>query len=302
GKTLTVANGGTLDIKEGAILGVHETSQVINEEGATIIGNNKIVIKSNGSDVSAPTLQHVTSTSIIINPATLLSETGQEVEYAISTTNELSTEADWQTGTTFEELTPNTQYYIFARSKENATHKAGTAQVLQVKTEVDPETPEEISINPSEIQGAWVDANGVVHANQNGTITIILHEKLHDGKTVEAKLEDYDLSSSVDTDIIKDNTVTFPHASPHIITASLKSNSALTTQVLVEVEPVSTPVNPATPTTPDNPASGSNPSANNTSTIGAVAQTGVPASLLVVVMLMLLVVGAGFMRARRKMM
>jgi hypothetical protein len=156
-----------------------------------------------------------------------------------------------------------------------------------------PETPEELIINPSEIQGAWVDANGVVHANQNGTITILLHEKLHDGKTVEAKLEDYDLSSSVDTDIIKDNTVTFPHASPHIITASLKSNSALTTQVLVEVEPVSTPVDPTTPNTPDNPNNPANPSASNTSTIGSVAQTGVPANVLGLVMLMMLLLGVG---------
>ncbi|MDR1448358.1 MAG: LPXTG cell wall anchor domain-containing protein, partial [Candidatus Ancillula sp.] len=156
--------------------------------------------------------------------------------------------------------------------------------------------------------GAWVDANGNVHANQNGTITIILHEKLHDGKTVEAKLEDYKLTSSVDTDIIDNNTVTFPHASPHIITVSLKSNSALTTQVLVEVEPASVPdpnptpdnptVDPNTPSTPTNPI---NPSTNNASAVGTVAQTGVNTGVLGLVMLLMLLVGAGFVGARRKM-
>ncbi|MDR1448456.1 MAG: hypothetical protein LBI63_05850, partial [Candidatus Ancillula sp.] len=118
--------------------------------------------------------------------------------------------------------------------------------------------------------------------------------KLHDGKTVEAKLEDYKLTSSVDTDIIKDNTVTFPHASPHIITASLLSNPSITTQVLVEVEPVSTPVDPTTPTTP------ASPSASNTSSIGAVSQTGVPANVLGLATLLMLMVGVGFMRARKR--
>ncbi|MDR1448427.1 MAG: hypothetical protein LBI63_05695, partial [Candidatus Ancillula sp.] len=97
--------------------------------------------------------------------------------------------------------------------------------------------------------------------------------KLHDGKTVEAKLEDYKLTSSVDTDIIKDNTVTFPHASPHIITASLKSNSALTTQVKVEVEPAS--------------------ASNNTSGISSTAIPGVSANALGLATLLMLMVGVG---------
>ncbi|MDR1447544.1 MAG: fibronectin type III domain-containing protein [Candidatus Ancillula sp.] len=210
--TLTV--DGKVDIageleNEGNIA-IEDNADVVIEDGGTVTGDGTVTGKFNGSDVSELQLASKTSTSITINPATLLSTTGQDIEYAISTDSTAPTsESDWYLATSegvitiedskvsFTGLVPNTQYYIFARSKENATHKAGTAKQLEVKTEVDPNAP----------------------------------------------------------------------------------------------------VNPATPTTPDNPASGSNPSASNTSTIGAVAQTGVPASLLVVVMLMLLVVGAG-MRKR----
>ncbi|MDR1447880.1 MAG: YDG domain-containing protein, partial [Candidatus Ancillula sp.] len=140
-------------------------------------------------------------------------------------------------------------------------------------------TPVEVSITPSEIRGAWVDENGVVHAKQNSTITIILHERLHDGEIVEAKLDDYKLTSSVDSDIIHQNTVTFPHASPHVITASLISNPNITKQVLIEVEPT---------------AGGS--SANGSTT----AITGVETGALVATLLMLML-GAGFVRTRKKM-
>ncbi|MDR1448134.1 MAG: hypothetical protein LBI63_04125, partial [Candidatus Ancillula sp.] len=49
-----------------------------------------------------------------------------------------------------------------------------------------------------------------------------------------------------------------------------------------------------------NPASSSNPSANNASTIGSVAQTGVPVNAFVATLLMLML-GAGFVRVRGKM-
>jgi hypothetical protein len=164
-----------------------------------------------------------------------------------------------------------------ATASSEAFHSS--AAKASVESGVQPiTTPIEVSINKSEIIGAWVDANGIVHANQNGTITVLLHEKLHDGTQKLAEPEDYEFTSSVDTDIIKDNTVTFPHASPHIITASLLSNPSITTQVLVEVEPAS--------------------ASNSTSGILSTAITGVPANLLGLVMLMMLV--AGFVRARKR--
>jgi hypothetical protein len=203
---VTLIVDGKVDIageleNEGTIT-IADNANVVIEPDGKVTGDGTVTGKINGSDVSELQLASKTSTSITVNQATLLSETGQEVEYAKSTSSTPPTNInDWHSATSegtitiedskvsFTGLAPNTQYYIFARSKENTTHKAGTAQVLQVKTEVDPNAP----------------------------------------------------------------------------------------------------VNPATPTTPDNPNNPANPSASNTSTIGAVAQTGVPASLLVVVMLMLLV-------------
>ncbi|MDR1448029.1 MAG: hypothetical protein LBI63_03585, partial [Candidatus Ancillula sp.] len=224
-----------LYIADGGTLHVDNTGRVIVEPGGEVENDGTQKGKLDGSKVSDLSLSSTTTTSITINQATLMSETGQQIEYAISTTPTLPTD-NWQAETTFSGLLANTSYYIFARSKENEVYKTGIAKTIAVQTSVDPKSVAELIINPNQIQGAWVDANGVLHANQNGTITILLHEKLHDGEEVEAKLHDYDLSSSVDSDIIKDNTVTFPHASPHIITASLLSNPSIKTQVLVEVE------------------------------------------------------------------
>ncbi|MDR1448254.1 MAG: leucine-rich repeat protein, partial [Candidatus Ancillula sp.] len=141
-KTLTVVEGGTLDIsgeldvEESGTVTIEDGSNYIIEDGGQVTGGGT-VNKPDGSNVTDLTLASKTSTSITINPATLLSETGQEVEYAISTTNELpASEEDWQTSTTFTSLNPDTQYYIFARSKENTTHKAGAAKQLGVKTGV----------------------------------------------------------------------------------------------------------------------------------------------------------------------
>lgn len=46
------------------------------------------------------------------------------------------------------------------------------------------------------------------------------------------------LSSDVSTDAITGTTVTFPHASPHVIAASLTSNPLVFTTLLIEVEPL----------------------------------------------------------------
>jgi endo-1,4-beta-D-glucanase Y len=51
----------------------------------------------------------------------------QTIEYAISTTTTLPT-SGWQDGKTFDNLTPSTDYYIFARAKENANYQAGAAK------------------------------------------------------------------------------------------------------------------------------------------------------------------------------
>ncbi|MCL2283702.1 MAG: T9SS type A sorting domain-containing protein [Fibromonadales bacterium] len=86
-----------------------------------------------GADVSTPTTASITDNSITIN-AVAIPATGQTVEYAISTEN-ITPASGWQTGLAFSGLSPNTTYYIFARSQENSNYYTGTASIaLQVTT------------------------------------------------------------------------------------------------------------------------------------------------------------------------
>lgn len=85
-----------------------------------------IVNKKAGYSTGTPVANTsaTTSTTVGVNAITVYS--GQDVEYGISTTNSASN-AVWQDSPTFTGLTPNTQYRIFARTKENAVYAQGSA-------------------------------------------------------------------------------------------------------------------------------------------------------------------------------
>jgi|GEM_PF-3532174 len=94
-------------------------------------------LQQNGVKVSVPTLFNKTKNSITVNAAILDKDNGQEVEYAISTTGE-APENGWQTELTFTDLTPETTYYIFARSKANDQYLSGeVSESLEVKTDAE---------------------------------------------------------------------------------------------------------------------------------------------------------------------
>ena len=94
-------------------------------------------VKLTGAAVSAPTLASRTANSITIN-AVAAPQNGQTVEYAISTNN-VAPASGWQNGLTFTGLTANTAYNIFARSRANDTHNAGTpSAALQITTAQNP--------------------------------------------------------------------------------------------------------------------------------------------------------------------
>jgi len=84
--------------------------------------------KKLGYEVAAPTVNSKTVTSLTIN-AVAPPANGQEVEYAINTVNAAPADATsvWQQTLTFASLNPSIDYYIFARSKENSSYKAGPA-------------------------------------------------------------------------------------------------------------------------------------------------------------------------------
>ncbi|MCL2681903.1 MAG: M6 family metalloprotease domain-containing protein [Bacteroidales bacterium] len=109
----------------------------------TVSGSNSIsgtfnvsftVNKANGAAVSMPTVASRTHDSITVNTVSTPSN-GQTVEYAIHTTNTAAASSlTWQDGTSFGSLSASTNYYVYARSKENISHNAGNTSVSAVIT------------------------------------------------------------------------------------------------------------------------------------------------------------------------
>jgi uncharacterized repeat protein (TIGR02543 family) len=84
------------------------------------------IARAAGEVVGLPTVNGIPDTrSLAVNP--LVTTTGQNVEYAISTDVNADVSAlTWQTGTTFIRSFTDTTYYVYARSVENFDHFAGT--------------------------------------------------------------------------------------------------------------------------------------------------------------------------------
>jgi hypothetical protein len=140
-KTLTIENGKTLKISGNATLTIPSGATIAND--GTVIPEDSSAIAIIGTRTGnlidgANTLPSVTAktlTSITLGgTADLLANTGQEIEYAISQTDD--TPADgWQTETAFDGLAEKAEYWIFARSKEDTHFKAGAMSAgLQVFT------------------------------------------------------------------------------------------------------------------------------------------------------------------------
>ncbi|MCS5720342.1 CocE/NonD family hydrolase [Herbiconiux sp. CPCC 205763] len=135
---------------------------------------------------------------------------------------------------------------------------------------------------------------------QGGSVVVTATGFDADGGALGDVTEAVTFTSSVATDVIDGNTITFPHASPHVITATVRD---VTASVTVEVIPA--PVAP--PTTDPGPGSGSG-SGNGTGTgsgaatsnTGGLAATGAQLIIPLSVVLALLVVGAGALLAARR--
>jgi uncharacterized membrane protein len=88
------------------------------------------VNRAAGATVSAvPTViaEETTATSITVNAVSNSGTNGQLVEYAISTSTATPTRG-WQTERTFDELSHNTAYYVFARTAANESYNAGAVR------------------------------------------------------------------------------------------------------------------------------------------------------------------------------
>jgi hypothetical protein len=112
-------------------LGIGSTVGTNTPTAVTGISGGVRVLRAAGAAVSgAPTVSTETPpthNNITVNAVTIPTNPGnQNVEYAISTSTAVPA-VGWQAETIFTGLTPNTMYYVFARSAANVTHNAGEA-------------------------------------------------------------------------------------------------------------------------------------------------------------------------------
>jgi len=86
------------------------------------------IFKAPGAEVTKPFVSgSPTSNSITVNEVSLIPpETGQSIEYAISTANDGTGLSVWQSGVVFNGLNDETTYYVYARSAANHNYEAGT--------------------------------------------------------------------------------------------------------------------------------------------------------------------------------
>jgi endo-1,4-beta-D-glucanase Y len=105
---------------------------------------NGTINKATGSALNAnPSAASTTSTSVTLTAATLSAATGQSVEYNRASNTTVPT-TGWQDSTSFTGLTANTQYYFFARSKENTNYSAGavrTSAAIRTPAASEPPVP-----------------------------------------------------------------------------------------------------------------------------------------------------------------
>jgi uncharacterized repeat protein (TIGR02543 family) len=130
-RTLTIGNGQTLTIPSGVTLTNNGTVIPQNGSTVTVAGNIAGTNLINGANVSPPDSESVTFYSVALSAGSLLATTGQDVQFAISTTNVAPAVNSnvWQTGLTFSGLSHDTNYYFFARSAANAHFSVGAASI-----------------------------------------------------------------------------------------------------------------------------------------------------------------------------
>jgi len=125
------------------------------------------VAKGDGAAVSgAPTLKTVTASSIVVNAVTVATGS-QSVEYAISEETTAPTGAgDWVVDKTlFDGLDPETDYYVFARSKANDNYNAGTAQQSAAIKTAEPEPDNVVVAKFRFTDGDWYNPNETPNGN-----------------------------------------------------------------------------------------------------------------------------------------
>ena len=138
--------------------------------------------------------------------------------------------------------------------------------------------------------------------DQGGSVTLTATGFDADGESLGDVTSAVTFSSSVATDVIEGATVRFPHASPHVITGTLRDVSA---SVTIEVVPAAVPTPTATPspTGTPSPSATSAPAGTGTgsgSATGDLASTGATVMIPLAIVVALLVLGGGAVLITRR--
>jgi hypothetical protein len=118
-----VNNAGSYEILRNN-LAINDGNSGLNYIITFTTGVNYVITQAPGVQVAAPT-QAGSSTpfTIRINPVTASTEQG--VSYQIRYANDETSVSVWQSSTTFSNLTPNTEYLVFARADGNINYTQG---------------------------------------------------------------------------------------------------------------------------------------------------------------------------------
>jgi hypothetical protein len=108
------------------------TPTFVSNDGSTLVFTYTFgrTGKYTGATIAtAPTESDKSDTMITVNAAELSDETGQTILYAINQSSTVEPTGGWGASTTFEGLTSNTIYYVWAKAQANTDYAEGMARV-----------------------------------------------------------------------------------------------------------------------------------------------------------------------------
>lgn len=276
----TDAAGNPVDTGD-AVLTSTAGTDTIDGRAITFSGAGTRTITATLGSVTATTTVEVVAgplTTLSLTPSTATATQGGTVEFTITGTDAAGNPVDTTGAVLSSSNTGDTVDGHSLTFSGAGTHTitATLADVTAIATVmVTPGPAASLTITPS-----------ATAVDQGGTLTFTVEGADAAGNPVDTSTAT--LTSSADTDVIAGSTVTFPHASPHTITATLET---LTATVTVQVTPAPVPA----------PAPTASPSPTAPAAAG-LANTGVDRGIVAAIggsALALLLAGGALLLLRR---
>ncbi|WP_157127341.1 beta strand repeat-containing protein [Cnuibacter physcomitrellae] len=244
--TLTGTDGAGNPVNvDAAELASTATTDSIDGRAVTFSGAGTRTITATLGDITATATIDVTAgplTTLTLTPASTTISQGESLEFTVTGADAAgnpidTTDAVLSSSNPADTIQDRTVTFSGAGSHTITATLGDVTAVALVTVTAGPATT--LTVTPS-----------ATTVDQGGTLTFALTAADAAGNPVDTSAAV--LTSSVDSDVISGTTVTFPHASPHTITATL---GALTATVIIEVIPAAVPA-PAVPSSPSASAAG----------------------------------------------